>query len=309
MPRKLTTEEFIKKANFTHNNKYDYSKVNYTGSKVIIICPEHGEFLQDRAHLYGNGCPKCKGEITGNLKRNSISLFIENANKIHNGKYDYSKVEYRNNKIKVCIVCHEHGIFNQRPDDHLNKHGCPECKKILIGNRTRLTEENFVRRSIEKHGSKYNYSKVAYRDQLSKVYIVCNIHDKGFWQLPKDHLQGNGCPDCRESKGELLIKKYLDNNTIFYYSQHRFNDCRNILPLPFDFYLPDYNLCIEFDGLQHYIPIELFGGEETFRKLQVNDNIKNQYCTNRNIKLLRIHYSKLSNIENILSINLKEIIQ
>lgn len=127
MSKRLTTEGFIEKAKKLHDNKYDYSKAEYvnTNTKVCIICPEHGEFWQTPSnHLQGKGCPKCKG------KNKTTEEFIEKANIIHNNKYDYSKVEYKSNRTKVCIICPEHGEFWQTPHEHLHGCGCPKCKNI-----------------------------------------------------------------------------------------------------------------------------------------------------------------------------------
>lgn len=126
--KKLTQEEFIKKAQKVHGDKYDYSKVDYKTNKdkVCIICPEHGEYIQrPDMHIYGQGCPRCK---TDKLSSNK-ETFVEKARKIHGeNKYDYSKVEYINAKTKVCIVCPIHGEFWQTPNVHLGGKGCPKCK-------------------------------------------------------------------------------------------------------------------------------------------------------------------------------------
>ena len=124
---KLTTELFINKANVIHNNLYDYSKVNYINADtpIIIICKEHGEFKQiPDFHINRKcGCPKCSESNKLNL-----DTFIEKANKIHNKKYDYSKVIYFNNRKPVIIVCKIHGEFIQTPDIHINQGcGCPNC--------------------------------------------------------------------------------------------------------------------------------------------------------------------------------------
>ena len=124
---RLTKEEFITKANEVHNNKYDYSKVDYVNSqtKVCIICPEHGEFWQTpNAHLSRRNCPKCVGGVIMTQDE-----FIKRANEVHNFKYDYSKVEYKNARTKVCIICPEHGEFWQTPEKHIIRmQGCPKCK-------------------------------------------------------------------------------------------------------------------------------------------------------------------------------------
>ena len=124
------TNQFIIEANLLHNNMYDYSKTvyNHSKEKVIIICPEHGEFEQ-RAdmHLKGQGCLKCKL----NIQTLSLEQFINKAIKIHGIKYDYSKVEYINSHEKVIIICPEHGEFEQISNNHLNGSGCPKCINII----------------------------------------------------------------------------------------------------------------------------------------------------------------------------------
>ena len=122
----LDTVSFIEKAINIHNDKYDYSKVNYINAdtQIIIICREHGEFTQiPDFHINRKcGCPKCSNNI-----KLEISVFIEKSNKIHCNKYDYSKVEYVNNRKHVIIICKKHGEFLQKPFIHLLKHGCPNC--------------------------------------------------------------------------------------------------------------------------------------------------------------------------------------
>ena len=188
MSRKLTTEEFIKRAREVHGDKYDYFKVKYVNSqtKIEIICPEHGKFYQTpNNHLKGKGCPKCNGGIFL-----GCDDFVQKAKKVHRDRYDYSRVEYINSKTKVCIICPEHGEFWQTPDKHLQGDGCPEC----AGNKL-LTCENFVKKAILIHSDKYDYSFVDYVNYKTKVKIVCPEHGP-FWQKPANHLQGCGCPEC-----------------------------------------------------------------------------------------------------------------
>lgn len=127
----MTTEEFIKRAKKIHNNKYDYSKVEYKNrkTKVCIICPQHGEFWQTPDnHLEGKGCKYCSHQSFKHTKE----TFIEKARQIHGDKYDYSKVEYKNIRTKVCIICSKHGEFWQKPDGHLRGIGCTFCKESKL---------------------------------------------------------------------------------------------------------------------------------------------------------------------------------
>ena len=105
----------------------------------------------------------------------------------------------------------------------------------------------------------------------------------------------HGCPKCNKSKGELEIEKYLLNKKIKYFSNYKFDDCRNIYKLSFDFFLSKLNICIEYDGRQHYEVIDIFGGEEYLKKQIINDKIKTKYCIDNDIKLIRISY--LENIK------------
>lgn len=291
MGKKLTTEQFIIKSKLIHNDKYDYSLVNYINNRnnIIVICRIHGEFIQKaNSHLNGNGCPTC-----GGVKRPTTGEFISNAIKIHGNKYNYSLVNYVNSKTKVKIICSVHGEFEQTPDSHL-KSLCPYCTDRYV------KPNEFIKRSQKKHGYKYDYSLVNYINNRIKVKIICPVHGE-FYQYPSDHTQGCGCPHCRESKGERVIRDFLITHNIFYISQHKFNDCIDKDKLPFDFYLPKFNMCIEFDGIQHFKPKSLFGGELGFKDRQNKDNIKTAYCDKNNITLLRIRYdeniiNKLNNI-------------
>lgn len=286
MPKKLTTSEVIIKCKQIHGNKYDYSKVEYINSitKINIICPEHGEFLQlYHDHIKTGGCSICSG--TGKL---STKHFIDKALKIHGNKYDYSKVEYINNESKVIIKCPLHDSFLQSPHDHLSGKGCPACGR-LASSISHLHNNNiFIDKALKIHGNRFVYCS-QYVNQHTKIEIRCKIHGI-FFQKPKYHLQGNGCPICKESKGEREVRNFLIKNKITYESQYSFSDCKNMNKLSFDFYLPAKNICIEFDGRQHFEVIEKWGGEKTFKDIQKRDKIKNEYCKDKQIELIRIKY-------------------
>jgi len=267
-----------------HGDKYDYSLTKYINSetKVKIICKEHGVFEQvARGHYKGSGCPKCTGQ------NKTTKDIINEFKSIHGTKFGYSLVEYKNSYTKVKIICNIHGVFEQSPNSHIQGQGCRKC---VIDDLT-YTTEKFIELSKNKHGDKYDYSLVDYKNNITKVKIICTKHGV-FEQTPNNHLKGSGCPKCNSSKGELIIDKYLVENNIIFEPQKTFDNCRNTNPLHFDFYIPNLNLCIEYDGIQHFKPIEFFDGEEGFRKTQINDQIKTQYCKDNNIELLRIKYDE-----------------
>jgi very-short-patch-repair endonuclease len=300
--RRITNYELINKFNLVHNNKYDYSLIDYKNIhiKISIICPIHGEFKQrPNNHLHGKGCLKCGGS-----EKSNVHKFIERANLKHNNKYDYTKVDYINGKTKVKIICSEHGEFEQMPCVHLRGNGCKKCSNKIKQNYKKITLSEFKNKSNLKHNNKYDYSLINDIDLNKKYNIICPIHGE-FKQKLRNHLyQGNGCPRCKDSKGEIEISKWLLSKNIKFNPQHRFKDCRYIKPLPFDFYLPDYNICIEYDGEQHYKIIKKFGGVNNFIKIKKRDKIKTEYCIKNKIKLLRIKYNE--NILDCLNFNLKQ---
>jgi hypothetical protein len=203
-----TTEEFIEKAIIKHGDKYNYSKVDYNGNNydVIIICKEHGEFLQKpHGHLSGRGCNKCGRINMKNKQTGTTEEFIEKAIIKHRDKYNYSEIDYINSKTKVIIICKEHGYFLQTPTDHLSGYGCNKCGIINMKNKQSGTTEEFIEKSIIKHGDKYNYSKVYYINARKKIIINCKNHGD-FLQIPDAHLKGVGCPKCIPNYSKVQIQ-------------------------------------------------------------------------------------------------------
>lgn len=213
MPKKLSLDEFINRANETHSNFYTYTKTIYvnTDTKVIITCPTHGDFEQrPYDHMAGRGCSKCNvGEI------NSAEAFIEKANQVHMNQYDYSKVIYTNNKTKVTITCPIHGDFKQAPANHIHgKQGCVKCGYDRMASKQTLTTETFIEKAVQVHGTKYDYSKVRYTTHDSEVLITCSSHGD-FLQKPVYHLGGSNCPQCSAEVSKLQFNP--DKETTLYY--------------------------------------------------------------------------------------------
>ena len=223
--KKKTTQEFIKEAISIHNNEYDYSKVKYEGAatKVCIICKKHGEFFQTpTSHLSGCGCPQCRNEDNHKRFLSNQLEFISKANAKHEGKYDYSKVDYKGSFNKICIICSEHGEFWQTPHNHLTGRGCPKCGIIKTKLMNSSSTNEFITKSNIIHNNKYDYSKVSYVNAYSNVCIVCPIHGE-FWQTPTKHLCGGGCSKCnggiKISQKEFIEKAKLVHNNEYDYSK------------------------------------------------------------------------------------------
>ena len=141
-------------------------------------------------------------------KDERFKTFVEKSTEVHSGKYDYSKSTYENSATKIIIICPEHGDFVQRPNDHVNGAGCPECKKVSLSKNRRKTLEDFIKESIEVHGDKYNYSKSKYITTDDKIEIICPDHGS-FFQVAYTHLNGTGCPTCWKIRQSLMI---IDRN-------------------------------------------------------------------------------------------------
>ena len=276
-PKKSSTE-FIRQAQNVHGNKYDYSKVIYrsTNTKVCIICPDHGEFWQTPdSHLIGSGCPACSG-----CQRITEQVFLERARNIHKEKYDYSKIEYVDSQTKIRIICPVHGEFWQRPTAHLNGYGCAKC-----GGSLRLTKSEFIDKARAIHKGKYDYTRVEYVNYSTKVCIICPYHGE-FWQTPNNHLFGGGCPACPQSQLEGEMRQFLAANNIQFEQEKGFRWLRFNRKMFLDFYLPEYKVAIECHGLQHFKPIDLFGGEDFFKLTQERDREKKRLCEKHGIQII-----------------------
>ena len=243
MSRLSNKEEFVEKARKVHGDRYDYSKVDYVNNhtKVCIICREHGEFWQRPSkHLSGQGCPKCSGTFHSNTDE-----FVEKSKKIHGDRYDYSKVEYVNNRVKVRLLCREHGEFTVTPHNHLKGRGCPICANETRRLKKIKSTEGFIDDAKLVHGDKYNYSKTLYTKAREEVTIICPKHGE-FRQRADAHLYGNGCPICQyyvsEPEDEIygLISKYLEVKR---------NDRRLLGGNEIDLLIPGLKIGIEYDGI------------------------------------------------------------
>ena len=353
------TLEFIEKAIKKHGYKYDYSKVEYTGShnKVCIICSEHGEFYQSATnHLSGYGCKKCAYQYShGKYRLTTFETFLSQAKEIHGDKYDYSKVEWKNTSNKITIICLTHGEFLQIPQNHIRlKCGCRKCGRLIAKSKiTKYNTEYFKKHAIKKHGDKYDYSNTECFNATDKVEINCPIHGK-FKQDANQHLMGHGCPDCNfdkmakdramgkelfihkskellgdkfnyskvkyingqthvilicpenhefevtpnnhlskksgcptcnESKLEQELASILDEQNIVYERQKRF---KWLGMQSLDFYLPDYNIAIECQGIQHFESKEWFDRKRKFTDRVKDDTKKLKKCLSNNIEMIYV---------------------
>jgi len=290
--RLRSNNDFIDEARSIWGYKYDYSLVEYKGSHIEVLIKHDDVIYRQKPvqHLLGYNCER------DTIKNKED--FLRKCRDRHGDKYDYSLVEYTGSQNKVKIIF-DGKVYEQKAGAHIHSSGMIE--RVILKKTTR----QFIKEANVIHNFRYDYSKVEYMNNQSKVIIVCKIHGD-FEQVSSSHLSGTGCPHCCESKGEKKISKFLDLNEIEYIRQKKFDGCVGIrYKLPFDFYLPKYRTAIEFDGKQHYEPMEFFGGLESYNRLKVNDKIKSDYCEDNYIDLIRIRYDQIDRVFDILKESLK----
>ncbi len=232
------------------------------------------------------------------MKKLTTEEFIIKAKSIHGDRYDYSLVKYNGYDSIIKIKCKKHGIFEQEVSNHLQGKGCEKCKYDKLSNCFIGNKEDFIEKSKKFHGDRYDYSLVNYINNREKVKIICKKHGE-FLQKPNNHLDGKqGCPKCKNSIGETKVENWLKTNNFEYIPQKRFKDCIDKRSLVFDFYIPKNNICIEFDGIQHFKPLNHFGKKkfsikqsiDLFKDRKRKDCIKDKYCIENDINLIRISY-------------------
>ena len=288
--RKLTYEQV-----YEYFEQYGYKVIDdsYKDSRtpINVICPKGHTWKVTFGHFKGNNC-RC-AECRKLERRYSENVILETLN---NNGYKLNSVFIKNEATYVNITCPKGHVYECSFESFKNKgRRCRKCS----GSHKHTIEE------VKDFANQYGYEVISDTYLNNKTHLIFKCPKDHKFSMRFDHFKsGARCPFCRESKGEKDILKYLDEHNVKYIRQYRYEDCRDVKPLPFDFYLPDYNICIEYDGELHYKSIDFYGGEEELMRQQNRDNIKTQYCKDNNITLIRIPYWDLNNINKILSENL-----
>lgn len=311
--RTRSTDKFIKDAIKIHGTlKYDYSEVEYVsyGSKVKIFCNTCKEYFYQapQTHLRGNGCRKCANKLSSLLKTKGTDEFIKDAIKTHGTlKYNYSEVEYKNSDTKVkifCNTCKEY--FYQHPISHIKGCGCPNC---LSHKNTAYTTEEFIEKAREVHGSRFDYSKVAYVNSTTPVIIVDPETGESFSQAPHNHLSGKSNINNGSSGGEVIVKTWLKSYILgpddSWAPQYRVNSIpntgrsRDYVFIDFQVLHNNKTYWIEYNGVQHYRitrMIKTFSMSEEDAESRLvaqirRDNAVRKYCEENNIVFIEIPYT------------------
>ena len=300
---KLCACEKISKANRATHDKYvqDLAIKNpiievigeYINAKTKILhhCLRHDVYWDVTPDdvLHGCGCKQCRDEKYNKSRSKSHEQYIHEVEIINPDIVVIG--QYAGNKIPIEHYCKVHNVFwSISPDGILSGYGCRECRKEKIAYKKSKTHEQYVAELAIINPDIEVVEK--YIGANTQILHRCKIDGYEWLAQPANILNGCGCPQCKESGGERKVRQWLQNHGIEYIYQKTFIDCKDQKQLPFDFYLPDFNVCIEYDGEQHFRPVDLWGGDESFKRLQLHDSIKTEYCQDNNIHLLRIPYFK-----------------
>lgn len=293
-------DKMVLKRTKTHNQYVEELKINnpiievveeYKGSLTEILhrCTVHNyEWMVSPANiLKRNGCPKCNkkyhkthNDYVEELKKSNPNLQVVGT--------------YINAKTKILHKCLIHNIdWMVSPDNALKGVGCKKCVVEATITRCTKTNEQYIRELSTKNSNIEVLEE--YQNTITPILHRCKICNHKWMAAPSNLLSGTSCPMCNISNGEYQVKDWLEKHNYIYEPQKKFSDCKDKNPLPFDFYLPEYNVCIEYDGEQHYKPVSFGSGnkkhiEEIFEYTQRHDQIKNEYCKSKGIRLIRIPY-------------------
>lgn len=315
--QKMNNEQFITKAKQVWNTKYSYENTNYIDSnhKVTITCPIHGDFkTRPSDFLRKHGCPKCKNDIISKnnikTKRWSQEYFLEKAHLMYGNLFSYENARYINQITKLVIhsnVLNEDFIVSPqnffRGDFPVKYRG-----ETINKSWNSYTTEEFVR--IAKIiRPEYDYSKVEYKNNKNKIEVICPKHGS-FYMTPINLIYNNqGCPICVQSRGETFVKNVLDNMKLQYKQQYKLDIQNKCLKIDFCLFVNNQIVFIEYNGIQHYKPIDFFGGKTSFEQQCSRDNLLRAYCKNNDIILFEYKYDiPFFELEEIIKQDLRQII-
>lgn len=237
-------------------------------------------------------------------KNEKYDLEIKKA--LNEKGYELIKVERKDKRTYITIKC-DKGHITTKIWQSINT--VPVCKNCQRENNIKWSKEDIIN-YVENKG--YKFITIKNESGLtSRIEVWCGNPSHSSYEVLFGNFKGNNskngtrCPHCNESSGEKEVSDILNKYNIEYIPQYKFNDCKFYNVLKFDFYLPEYNCCIEYDGGQHFEMVEWFGGFDGFANTIIRDTIKNEYCKKNNIKLIRIPYWEFDNIEEIIVNKLK----
>lgn len=300
---KYNTQSFIERAQKIHGNKYNYKKSIYVTSndKIIVTCPKHGDFqIVVSEHWRGKECPKCGIEKRSLSQSLTKEEFLRRAREKFGWKYEYDLSTYKNRYSLIKIKCPEHGEFWQKPRYHLEGLGCPKCGRLHANKSNSDSLEDFLEKAKKSHPTGYLFNKVKLEDFNDKVTITCKKH--GDFKMKRSlFVFGQNCPKCTLINQMKLLQKLetrFPNLTFQWEYKADWLGRQRI-----DIFISELKVAIEYDGIQHFVPLEFFGGKIEFEKRKKSDELKEQKCLKNGVKLFRLKYNyKEEDFENLCNI-------
>lgn len=282
----MTRDSYVKRAVSIHGDKYGYDRVPIefkATDKIEIFCNDCKEYFTCTARNHTNsksGCPRC-GRKKANSKISSTFFhFIELASKTHGDKFDYFENDFKNMSTKTIIRCKECGnIFYQKPSMHVIGNGCPICNPFP----SKMKNKEFIIRLSNEHPNLECLSD--YIGDKEYITVRCKTHNHTFRTKPNWLHQGHGCPICKSSLLETFVRNKLTDLGISFTEQKRF---KWLGLKSLDFFIPSLMVGIECQGVQHFKPIELFGGETAFKRCISRDIEKKMKCEENGISILYV---------------------
>lgn len=288
---KKTTEQYKTEVSKIHSNIEIVEEYVSANIPIAHRCKIDGYEWQatPTSVLGGNGCAICAGNKKKTTEEYAQELVINNLNIEVLGQYVGATIPILH---RCKIDGHEWFIT---PANVLSGRGCPKCKSHILHNEFKKSHEEYVHQLFVTNSDLEVVGE--YINAKTPILHKCKIDGYEWCVAPINVLSGQGCPCCQESKGERQVRQWLEKRKIIFIYQKTFTGCEDKKKLPFDFYISKYNVCIEYDGKQHFEPIDFAGNGkkwalQQFKKTTYHDEIKTQYCKDNNIHLLRIPYYK-----------------
>lgn len=304
---KENNDEFIKFIGSTNRGSLMVRIKTFDGGKINLDITAYSRFVKARQDFYDK-LKEVNGYTTDFYMRKDVkmNLYIDDVKLNLMTSNDFKRCTYK-------VIINFKKQLKENNDTfvkftNITNSGNLMAKIKTLNNGEIDIDVGAYCKFTEGRRSTYGYCKEKgykilspYIGALDKILIDFNCGHNPHWIIPSVLKNGISCPVCNESKGEKTIREYLEERDIKFKQEYVFADCRHKRKLPFDFYIPNYNLCIEFDGIQHFEVRNHFGGNKEFKNTQIRDEIKNKYCKENGIKLLRIPYYELDNVEDILN--------
>lgn len=291
-----TDEEFKRRVKELVGDDYTFQEIYVNSSTKLSV--KHNKCgnmygVIPNTFLRGSRCPYCKVR----KKKKSNEQFIKEVKERAGDDYTFQE-EYKGAQTKIKVRHNVCGFeFMITPSSFLNKAPCRRCSKTI-----KPTTAEF-KKIVEKSGNGEYEVLGKYINNLTKVKMKHKTCGYVYSVIPSSFTSGTRCPRCISSRGEERIADYLDKKEIIYQREKMFLGTGG---KRFDFYIEKINLCIEYDGEQHFKPVKHWGGEEALRKAQKSDLFKNEFCNENGIELIRIPYWDFERIEFLLDDHLKK---